>query len=111
MAGKKGRKLRTIAYTKTFKKDYQRMAAAGRYDMTLVNELGGLLFAHTAQSVLVDMCSDNGLNADDEGDARDSDSHLGGDFLLIYGSEPYPADKAREILISNRLGTPRDLFG
>ena len=48
MAGKKGRKLRTIAYTKTFKKDYQRMAAAGRYDMTLVNEVGGLLIAHTA---------------------------------------------------------------
>ncbi len=38
-------KLRTIAYTKTFKKDYQRMAAAGRYDMTLVNEVGGLLIA------------------------------------------------------------------
>jgi len=27
MAGKKGYRLRTIAYTKTFKKDYQRMAA------------------------------------------------------------------------------------
>ena len=29
MASKKGRKLRTIAYTKTFRKDYKRMAAAG----------------------------------------------------------------------------------
>ena len=36
MAAKKGRPLRTLAYTKTFKKDYQRMAAAGRYDMTLL---------------------------------------------------------------------------
>ena len=58
MAGKKGRKLRTIAYTKTFKKDYQRMAAAGRYDMTLVNEVGGLLIAHTAQQVLAEQWSD-----------------------------------------------------
>ena len=47
MAGKKGYRLRTIAYTKTFKKDYQRMAASGRYDMTLVNQVGGLLIAHT----------------------------------------------------------------
>ena len=39
MAGKKGRKLRTIAYTKTFKKDYRRMAAAGLYDMQDVLEL------------------------------------------------------------------------
>ena len=45
MAAKKGRPLRTLAYTKTFKKDYQRMAAAGRYDMTLLNEVGGLLIA------------------------------------------------------------------
>ena len=52
MAGKKGYRLRTIAYTKTFKKDYQRMAASGRYDMTLVNQVGGLLIAHTAQQVL-----------------------------------------------------------
>ena len=33
MAGKKGRKLRTITYTRTHRKDYQRMAAAGLYDM------------------------------------------------------------------------------
>ena len=54
MAGKNGRRLRTIAYTKTFKRDYQRMAAAGRYDMTLVNEVGGLLIAHAAQQVLAE---------------------------------------------------------
>ena len=52
MAGKKGYRLRTIAYTKTFKKDYQRMAGSGRYDMTLGNQGGGLLIAHTAQQGL-----------------------------------------------------------
>ena len=67
MAAKKGRPLRTLAYTKTFKKDYQRMAAAGRYDMTLVNEVGGLLIAHTAQEVLAQHWSDHALTASDEG--------------------------------------------
>ena len=111
MAAKKGRPLRTLAYTKTFKKDYQRMAAAGRYDMTLVNEVGGLLIAHTAQEVLTQQWSDHGLAADDEWDAGDRDIHLGGDFLLIYRIDPHPDDKGMEIVIFKRLGTHSDLFG
>ena len=111
MAGKKGRKLRTIAYTKTFKKDYKRMAAAGLYDMTLVNEVGGLLIAHTAQQVLTDQWHDHGLTPDSEWDAGDRDLHLGGDFLLIYRVDPHPDDKEVEIIIFKRLGTHSELFG
>lgn len=111
MAGKKGRKLRTIAYTKTFRKDYKRMAAAGLYDMTLVNEVGGLLIAHTAQQILADQWRDHALVADDEWDPGDRDLHLGGDFLLIYRIDPHPEDKDMEIVIFKRLGTHSDLFG
>lgn len=59
MAGKKGHRLRTIAYTKTFKNDYQRMAAAGRYDMALVSTVGGLLIAHTPQQMLKEQWRDS----------------------------------------------------
>jgi mRNA interferase YafQ len=112
MAGKKGHKLRSIAYTRTFKKDYQRMAASGRYDMTLVNEVGGLLVAHTPQPVLASQWSDHGLTADDEWDAGDRDIHLGGDFILIYRIDPHPAEKKdEELIIFKRLGTHSDLFG
>ena len=111
MAAKKGRPLRTLAYTKTFKKDYQRMAAAGRYDMTLVNEVGGLLIAYTAQEVLTQQWSDHALTASDEWDAGDRDLHLGGDFLLIYRIDPHPDDKGMEIVIFKRLGTHSELFG
>ena len=111
MAGKKGRKLRTIAYTKTFRKDYKRMAAAGLYDMTLVNEVGGLLIAYAAQQVLADQWRDHGLTADDEWDAGDREIHLGGDFLLIYRVDPHPDDKDMEIIIFKRLGTHSELFG
>jgi mRNA interferase YafQ len=111
MAGKKGRKLRTIAYTKTFKKDYARMTAAGRYDMTLVNQAGGLLIAHTAQEMLAAQWSAHGLTASDEWDEGDRDMHLGGDFLLIYRIDPHPEHKDEELIIFKRLGTHSDLFG
>ncbi|EPD46937.1 MULTISPECIES: type II toxin-antitoxin system YafQ family toxin [Delftia] len=81
MAGKKGYRLRTIAYTKTFKKDYQRMAASGRYDMTLVNQVGGLLIAHTAQQVLAAQWSDHALIADDEWDAGGRSGYPSGSGL------------------------------
>ncbi|MEJ8294473.1 type II toxin-antitoxin system YafQ family toxin [Delftia tsuruhatensis] len=93
------------------KKDYQRMAASGRYDMTLVNQVGGLLIAHTAQQVLAAQWSDHALIADDEWDAGDRDIHLGGDFLLIYRIDPHPEAKDMEIVIFKRLGTHSDLFG
>lgn len=111
MAGKKGDRLRTIAYTKTFKKDYQRMAAAGRYDMTLVSTVGGLLIAHTPQQMLQEQWCDHALTADDEWDDGDRDIHLGGDFLLIYRIDPHPEDKGMEIIIFKRLGTHSELFG
>ncbi len=80
------------------------MAAAGRYDMTLVNEVGGLLIAHTAQQVLAEQWSDHGLTADDEWDAGDRDIHLGGDFLLIYRIDPHPKTKRWRSSSSNAWG-------
>lgn len=111
MAGKKGHKLRTLAYTGTFKKDYKRMAAAGRYDMTLVNTIGGLLVAHTPQTTLAKEWSDHGLTANDEWDEGDRDIHLGGDFILIYRIDVHPAEKDVELVIFKRLGTHSELFG
>jgi mRNA interferase YafQ len=111
MAGKKGRKLRAIAYTRTFKKDYARMAAAGRYDMTLVNQAGGLLIAHAPQQTLAAQWADHGLTASGEWDEGDRDMHLGGDFLLIYRIDPHPGHKDEEIITFKRLGTHSDLFG
>lgn len=52
MAGKKGHALRAVACTKKLLKDLHRMDRAGRYDMALVNYVGGLLGAHTPQAVL-----------------------------------------------------------
>ncbi|MDR1968466.1 MAG: type II toxin-antitoxin system YafQ family toxin [Burkholderiaceae bacterium] len=111
MAGKKARKLRTIAYTKTFKKDHARMAAAGRYDITLVNQAGGLLIAHAEQQTLSSQWADHALTASVEWDDGDHDMHLGGDFLLIYRIDPHPDDKSMEIVIFKRLGTYSDLCG
>lgn len=110
-AGKKGRKLRTIAYTRTFQKDHRRMAASGRYDMALVNEVGGLLVAHAAQQLLAEQWSDHALTASSEWDAGDRELHLGGDFQLAYRIDPHPSDKDVEIVIFKRLGTHSDLFG
>lgn len=110
MAGKKGHRLRTIAYTKTFKKDHTRMTAAGRYDMTLVNTVGGLLIAHTPQPVLASEWQDHGLTADDQWDDGDRDMHLGGDFILIYRIDPHPQNKDEDIVIFKRLGTHSELF-
>lgn len=110
MAGKKGHKLRTIAYTKTFKKDYAKMSASGRYDMTLVNKVGGLLIAHTPQEVLAGEWQDHGLTADDQWDEGDRDIHLGGDFIVIYRIDPHPEKKDEDIVIFKRLGTHSELF-
>lgn len=111
MAGKKGRALRTIAYPQTFKKDYGRMPAADRYDMTLVNQVCGLLVACTAQEVLAQQWNDHGLTANDEWDAGDHDIRLDGDFLLIYRIDPHLDDKGMGIVIFKRLGTHSELFG
>jgi mRNA interferase YafQ len=87
------------------------MAAAGRYNMTLVNQVGGLLIAHAPQQALAEQWSDHALTASDEWDAGDRDMHLGGDFLLIYRIDPHPDDKSVEIVIFKRLGTHSELFG
>lgn len=111
MAGKKGHVLRSVAYTKEFLKDHQRMDRAGRYDMALVNEVGGLLVAHAPQAVLASEWKDHALSASDEWDDGDRDIHLSGDFLLIYRIEPHPYTKGVEVVIFKRLGTHSDLFG
>lgn len=111
MAGKKGHALRAVAYTKEFLKDHHRMDRAGRYDMTLVNHVGGLLVAHTSQAVLSSEWKDHGLTSTDEWDDGDRDIHLGGDFILIYRIDPHPNAKGVEVVIFKRLGTHSDLFG
>lgn len=100
-----------LAYTKTFKKDDMRLTASGRYDMSLVNQVGGLLIDHTPQAVLAQQWRGHGLTPSDEWDAGDRDLHLGGDFLLIYRIDPHPGDPSLEIVIFTRLGTHSELFG
>lgn len=103
MAGKKGHKLRRLSYTSTFEKDYLKMLHSGRYDMSLVNTIGGLLVAHTSQEVLTSEWKDHGLTASDEWDEGDRDIHLGGDFILIYRIDP--EGKTSEVVTFKRLGT------
>lgn len=110
MTGKKGHKLRSVAYTQTFLKDHQRMKRSGRYDMSLVNTVGGLLVAHTPQQQLTAEWSDHGLTESGDWDEGDRDIHLGGDFILIYRIDPHPKLKEVEVVIFKRLGTHSDLF-
>ena len=70
---------RAADYTKSFRKDWQRLSHSGRYDMKRLKEAMLLLIANDAP--LEPQWLDHPLKGD-WADYREC--HIGGDFLLIY---------------------------
>lgn len=85
-------------YTKQFKKDFQRLARSGRYDMALLKNVMQLLIAN--KGPLPENYKDHALS----GDMKDHrECHVRGDFLLIYNITP-------DGIIFSRTGSHAELF-
>jgi mRNA interferase YafQ len=93
---------RTVQYSKTFIKDWERLSRSGRFDMTVLKEAMMLLIAN--EGPLGPEWHDHPLKGNWSG-AREC--HIGGDFLLIY--ERDDDDKTGAISFT-RAGTHSDLF-
>ena len=93
---------RASDFAKTFRKDWERLSHAGRFDMRRLKEAMLLLIAHDGP--LGPEWLDHALTG-----AWDTfrECHVGGDFLLIYrldGKAPH------EVVVFVRAGTHADLF-
>jgi len=85
-------------YTKTFRKDWERLSKSGRFNMRQLKEVMILLIAHDGP------LGPEWLDHPLQGDWADHrECHIGGDFLLIYQIK----DAA---IIFVRAGTHADLF-
>lgn len=81
-ASKRAAPPRAADYTKTFRKDWERLSHSGRYDMGLLKQAMLLLIANDAP--LGPEWLDHALKGE-WSDHREC--HIGGDFLLIYQVE------------------------
>jgi mRNA interferase YafQ len=98
-ASKRAALPRTSNYVKTFAKDWVRLSHSGRYDLHRLKEAMLLLIANDAP------LGPEWLDHPLKGDWADHrESHIGGDFLLIYQLE----DNAINFV---RAGSHADLFG
>lgn len=89
---------RAADYAKAFRKDWERLSRAGRYDMKRLKEAMLLLIANDAP------LGPEWLDHPLKGDWADHrECHIGGDFLLIYQIE---SDQINFV----RVGTHSDLF-
>ena len=80
---------RVSDYTKSFRKDWERLAHSGRHDLTRLKEVMLLLIANDGP--LGAEWLDHALTGDW---ASYRECHIGGDFLLIYrldGKAPHEA--------------------
>jgi mRNA interferase YafQ len=100
---KRARHPRACDYSKQFTKDWERLSATGRYDMSLLKRVMLLLIANDAP--LGPEWKDHPLKGDWVGYRE---CHIGGDFLLIYRIND-TAGKAGLVGFS-RLGTHSELF-
>ena len=89
---------RVCDYTKTFLKDWERLSRSGRYDLKRLKEAMLLLIANDV--ALGAEWFDHPLKGDW---ADHRESHIGGDFLLIYRLEG-------NTIIFVRAGTHSELF-
>ena len=89
---------RACDYTKTFRKDWERLSRSGRYDLRHLKEAMLLLIANDAP--LGPEWLDHPLKG---GWVDHRECHIGGDFLLIYQLDG-------NTLIFVRAGTHSDLF-
>ncbi len=93
---------RAADYTKSFRKDWERLTQSGRYDMGRLKEAMLLLIAN--ESPLGPEWKDHPLGGEWTGHRE---CHIGGDFLLAYRLEN--AGK-HELVIFVRAGTHAELF-
>ncbi|EGZ6886791.1 type II toxin-antitoxin system YafQ family toxin [Vibrio cholerae] len=100
-SSKRAKKPRSVAYTKTFDKDWNSYNRAGKYDMHNAVAVMDLIFKN--QPIPEQYC-DHELKGEDWGGAREL--HIGGDFLLVYR-----VDDAKNLVTFVRLGTHSELFG
>lgn len=89
---------RAADYARPFRKDWERLSRAGRFDMKRLKEVMLLLIANDAP--LGAEWQDHALKGDW---ADHRECHVGGDFLLIY-----MADDTQITFV--RAGTHADLF-
>lgn len=89
---------RAADYTRAFLKDWQRLSASGRYDMTRLKQAMLLLIANDAP--LGPEWLDHALKG---AWADHRECHIGGDFLLIYQVEANAINFVR-------AGTHSELF-
>ncbi len=93
---------RAADYAKLFRKDWERLTRAGRYDMPRLKEVMLLLIANDGP--LGPEWPDHPLGGDWEGHRE---CHVGGDFLLAYKID----DAGRNgFIVFVRAGTHADLF-
>jgi len=99
LAGSKRAPLpRTSDYTKTFRKDWERLSRSGRYDLKRLQEAMLLLIGNDA------LLGPEWLDHPLKGDWVDHrECHIGGDFLLIYRLDG-------NAIIFVRAGTHSELF-
>lgn len=76
---KRAARPRVCDYTKSFRKDWERLSQSGRYDMRRLKEAMALIFANDGP--LGPEWRDHPLRGE-WSDHREC--HIGGDFLLIY---------------------------
>lgn len=87
-------------FTKTFRKDWERLTHSGRYDLQALKDAIALIAANTGD--LPAGYRDHAL----QGNWADHrECHVGGDFLLIY----LLPDK--DCVVFVRAGTHSELFG
>ena len=98
-ASKRAAPPRAADYTKSFRKDWERLSHSGRYDMGRLKEAMLLLIANDAP--LGAEWLDHALKGE-WSDHREC--HIGGDFLLIYQLEG-------NLINFVRAGTHAELFG
>jgi mRNA interferase YafQ len=93
---------RAADYTKSFRKDWERLSRSGRYDMNRIKAAMLLLIANDGP--LGPEWLDHPLGGDWEGHRE---CHIGGDFLLTYKIDD--GGKGGSIVFV-RAGTHADLF-
>lgn len=91
---------RSADYTKTFRKDWERLNRSGRFDMNRLKQAILLLIANDAP--LGPEWLDHPLKGSWEGHRE---CHIGGDFLLAY-----KLDETGGFVIFVAAGTHSDLF-
>ena len=94
---------RSCDYTKGFRKDFERLSRAGRFDLRALKQAMLLLIASDAP------LGPEWLDHPLKGDWADHrECHIGGDFLLIYRLEEAGGKGGAIVFV--RAGTHADLF-